>query len=157
MGNTFIYLLWLVAGGLLSASLVAPEAVQCPAPAPDQAYGDGRYRLKWVESLNDGLEQLAKGGVDIVLIDLGLPDSSGPSSLASVRKTAPEVPVLVLTGDTCEETEFAAAAYGMDDYLIKDQVAGAQLVHAIHSSIRARKLQKRQKDIDDQLIQRLHW
>ena len=122
-----------------------------------QAYGDGRYRLKWVESLSEGLVQLSKGGVDIVLLDLGLPDSSGPSGLASVREAAPEVPVLVLTGDTREETEFAAAAYGMDDYLVKNQLSGAQLVHAIRSSIRANKLQKRQNAIDDGLIKQLHW
>jgi len=122
-----------------------------------QAYGDGRYRLKWVESLSEGLEQLSNGGVDIVLIDLGLPDSSGPSGLASVREAAPEVPVLVLTGDTREETEFAAAAYGMDEYLLKDQVSGAQLVRAVRTVIGARKLQKRQNAIADRLMLRLHW
>jgi DNA-binding response OmpR family regulator len=122
-----------------------------------QAFGDGRYRLKWVENLSEGLEQLSKGGVDIVLVDLCLPDSSGPSSLASVREAAPEVPVLVLTGDTREETEFAAAAYGMDDYLLKDQLSGAQLVRAIRSSIRANRLQKRHNAIDDGLIKQLHW
>jgi glutamate dehydrogenase (NAD(P)+) len=122
-----------------------------------QAYGDGRYHLKWVESLSEGLVQLSKGAVDIVLIDLGLPDSSGTSSLASVREAAPDVPVLVLTADTREETEFAAAAYGMDDYLVKNHLSGAQLVHAIRSSIRANRLQKRQKVIDDGLIKQLHW
>jgi DNA-binding response OmpR family regulator len=122
-----------------------------------QAYGEGRFRLKWVERLSEGLTQLSKGGVDIVLVDLGLPDSSGPSSLASVREAAPEVPVLVLTGDTREETEFAAAAYGMDDYLVKNQLSGAQLLYAIRYSIRANKLEKRQKAIDDGLIKQLHW
>jgi DNA-binding response OmpR family regulator len=122
-----------------------------------QAFGGGRYRLKWVESLSEGLVQLSKGGVDIVLVDLGLPDSSGPTGLALVREAAPEVPVLVLTGDTREETEFAASAWGVDDYLVKDQVSGAQLVHAIRSSIRANKLQKRQNAIDDGLIKQLHW
>jgi DNA-binding NarL/FixJ family response regulator len=122
-----------------------------------QAYGEGRFCLKWVESLGEGLAQLSEGNVDIVLVDLGLPDSSGPSSLASVRDAAPEVPVLVLTGDTREETEFAAAAYGMDDYLVKDQLSGAQLVHAICYSIRANKLEKRQKTIDAQIMQQLHW
>jgi DNA-binding response OmpR family regulator len=122
-----------------------------------QEYGEGRFRLKWVETLSEGLTQLSKGGVDIVLVDLGLPDSSGPSSLASVREAAPEVPVLVLTGDTREETEFAAAAYGMDDYLVKNQLSGAQLLYAIRYSIRANKLEKRQKAIDDGLIKQLHW
>jgi DNA-binding response OmpR family regulator len=120
-------------------------------------YGDGRYRLKWVESLSEGLDLLSKGGVDIVLLDLSLRDSAGPSSFASVRETAPEVPVLVLTGDTSEETEFAAAAWGVDDYLVKDQVSGARLVEVIHTLIDARKLQKRRKAMHDRLIQRSRW
>ena len=122
-----------------------------------QAYGDGRYLLKWVESLSEGLEHLSKGSVGIVLVDLDLPDSSGPSGLASVREAAPEVPVLVLTGDTREETCFAAAAYGMDEYLLKDQLSGAELVQAIRSSIRANRLRERQNAIDDGIIKRLHW
>jgi DNA-binding response OmpR family regulator len=122
-----------------------------------QAYGDGRYRLKWVESLSEGLEQLSNGGVDIVLIDLGLPDSSGPSGLASVREAAPDVPVLVLTADTREETEFAAAAWGVDDYLLKAQASGAQLVRALRKLIDARNLQKRQNAMADRLMLRLHW
>ena len=121
-----------------------------------QAYSDGRYLLKWVVNLSDGLGQLSRGGVDIVLLDLGLSDGSGPATLNSVREAAPEVPVLVLTGDTREETEFAAAAWGVDDYLLKDQVSGAQLVKAIGSSIRAKKSLERQKANDDGLIQRLH-
>ena len=117
-----------------------------------QAYSDGRYLLKWVESLSAGVEQLSKGGVDIVLLDLGLPDSSGPSTLDSVREAAPEVPVLVLTSDTREETEFAAAAWGVDDYLVKDQVSGAELVHIVRTLIDARRMQKRQKAIGDRLL-----
>jgi len=91
-----------------------------------QAYGDGRYRLKWVESLSEGLVQLSKGGV--------------------------EVPTLVLTGDTREETEFAAAAWGVDDYLVKDQVSGAELVHVVRTLIDTRRMQKRRTATDDRLM-----
>jgi DNA-binding NarL/FixJ family response regulator len=60
--------------------------------------------------------------------------------------------VLVLTGDTREETEFAASAWGVDDYLVKDQVSGAQLVHVVRTLIDARVMQKRQKAIGDRLL-----
>lgn len=121
-----------------------------------QVYGDGRYLLKWVVNLSDGLGQLSRGGGDIVLLDLGQENGSGPSTLDLVREAASEVPVLVLAGDTREETEFAPAAWGVDDYLLKDQVSGAQLVKAIGSSIRAKKSLERQKANDDGLVQRLH-
>ena len=117
-----------------------------------QVYGDGRYLLKWVVNLSDGLGQLSRGGGDIVLLDLGQENGSGPSTLDLVREAASEVPVLVLAGDTREETEFAAAAWGVDDYLVKDQVSGAELVHIVRTLIDARRMQKRQKAIGDRLL-----
>jgi DNA-binding response OmpR family regulator len=100
-----------------------------------QEHGKGMYRLEWAEGLGSGLERLQNGGVDIVLLDLGLPDSSGPASYAWVHQVAPEVPVLVLTGDTREETECAISANGVQDYLIKDQVSGSLLLQAIRAAL----------------------
>lgn len=100
-----------------------------------QEHGKGMYRLEWAEGLGTGLERLQSGGVDIVLLDLGLPDSSGPASFAWVHQVAPEIPILVLTGDTREETEFAISAGGVEDYLIKDQVSGLLLLQAIRAAL----------------------
>ncbi len=55
--------------------------VQCAL----QEHGDGRYHLDWTTKLSDGLERLSKGGVDIVLLDLNLPDKLGPRSWAAER------------------------------------------------------------------------
>ena len=40
-------------------------------------YGQGKYRLEWATHLSEGLDQIRKCGVDVVLLDLGLPESSG--------------------------------------------------------------------------------
>jgi DNA-binding NarL/FixJ family response regulator len=107
-----------------------------------QEHGKGKYRLDWVETLSGGLDQLAKGGVDIVLLDLGLPDSSGPESYAWVREVCPKVPVVVLTGNCSEETEFAVTASGVEGYLVKDQVSGSLLLQAIRAALYANKQRK---------------
>ena len=104
-----------------------------------EEYGQGLYRLEWANSLSSGLDHLSKGGIDVILLDLGLPDSSGPESYAWVREIAPEVPVVVLTGDQCEETEFAVTASGVEGYLVKDQVSGASLIEAIRAALYANK------------------
>lgn len=122
-----------------------------------QEFGNGKYRLEWAKGLSEGLDQLSKGKIDIVLLDLGLPDSSGPSSYAWVREIAPEVPVLVLTGDTREETEFAVTASGVEDYLVKDQVSGHLLIQAIHAALYANRQKSRPTTMSYQLTQRLHW
>jgi DNA-binding NarL/FixJ family response regulator len=104
-----------------------------------QEHGNGRFRLEWANTLNEGLEHLSKGGVDVVLLDLGLPDSSGPESYAWVREASPEVPVVVLTGNTCQETEMAVTAGGVAGYLVKDQVSGSLLLQAIGAALYAEK------------------
>jgi DNA-binding NarL/FixJ family response regulator len=108
-----------------------------------QEYGNGRYRLAWALTLNQGLEQLSEGGIDVVLLDLGLPDSAGPESYAWVREVYPRVPVVVLTGDTCEETEMAVTAGGAEGYLMKDQVSGSLLLQSIHAALYANKQRER--------------
>jgi DNA-binding NarL/FixJ family response regulator len=107
-----------------------------------QDYGKGVYRLEWSEGLSGGLERLTKGGVDLVLLDLGLPDSSGPESYAWVHEVAPEIPVLVLTGDTREETQLAVTACGVQDYLIKDRISGSVLLQAIRAAINSSRMRE---------------
>lgn len=55
-----------------------------------QEHGKGRYRLEWAGTLSAGLDQLSKGGIDIVLLDLGLPDSTGPEELRLGARSLPE-------------------------------------------------------------------
>jgi DNA-binding response OmpR family regulator len=109
-----------------------------------QEYGNGRYRLEWANRLSAGLDYLSQGGIDIVLLDLGLPESSGPESYAWVREIAPQVPVVVLTGDERAETEFAVTASGAEGYLVKDQVSGALLLQVIGAALYANKQQRNQ-------------
>jgi DNA-binding response OmpR family regulator len=108
-----------------------------------QEHGNGRYRMEWADSLSSGLDHLSKEEIDIVLLDLGLPESSGPESYAWVREIAPKVPVVVLTGDDREETEFAVTASGVEGYLVKDQVSGSLLLQAIRAALYANKQQRK--------------
>jgi DNA-binding response OmpR family regulator len=98
-------------------------------------HGRGKYRLEWAHCLSDGLSQILKGGIDIVLLDLGLPETSGSVSYAWVREAAPDVPVVVLTADTREETELSVFSSGVEDYLVKEQVSGSLLVSAIQDAL----------------------
>ena len=122
-----------------------------------QEHGNGKYHLDWAKGLSEGLDYLSKNKVDIVLLDLGLPDSTGPSSYAWVRETAPQVPVLVLTGDTREETEFAVTASGVEDYLVKDEVSGALLLQALNAALYASRSQDGPRTSAYEISQRMHW
>src|SRR4051794_18488407 len=71
------------------ARLIAELLLRLPA---------GDLRLEHVDRLTRGLERLAQGGVDVVLLDLGLPDSQGRATFAAIRQAALAVPIVILTG-----------------------------------------------------------
>ena len=60
--------------------------------------------------------------VDLVLLDLGLPDSRGMESVVALQRHAPYVPIIVLSGLDDENTATCAVQKGVQDYLIKGQV-----------------------------------
>ena len=99
-----------------------------------RAKGD-RFDLEWVNRLSTGLERLAEGGIDAVLLDLGLPDSQGLETLSRANAQAPEVPVVVLTGFADEMLAVEAVRAGAQDYLVKGQVDGNLLVRSIRYAI----------------------
>jgi CheY-like chemotaxis protein len=122
-----------------------------------QEYGNGAYRLEWADGLTAALHRLSKPGVDLIILDLGLPESSGPQSYAAIRNAAPDLPVLVLTGDTREETELAIDATGVEDFLVKDEVSGALLLQAIRAGLYTNRRWREQKSSAYKGTQRYHW
>jgi DNA-binding NarL/FixJ family response regulator len=122
-----------------------------------QEYGNGTYRLEWADGLTAGLHRLAKGGIDLIILDLGLPETSGPASYSAIRQAAPDLPVLVLTGDTREKTEVAVTSNGVEDYLVKDEVSGSLLLQAIRAALYTNRHWQEQRNSAYKLTQRFHW
>jgi PAS domain S-box-containing protein len=83
---------------------------------------DVRFELKCVERLSLGIEQLQADRFDIILLDLGLPDSHGLDTLMKLNESKPEAPVIVLTGLADETVGTEAVKAGAQDYLIKGQI-----------------------------------
>ena len=69
--------------------------------------------------------------VDMVLLDLSLPDSKGLEGLHQLRAHAPEIPIIILTGLSDIETAEQAVRSGAQDYLVKGQLEGNLLTHAV--------------------------
>ena len=109
-----------------------------------QECGEGKYRLEWAADLTGGLQRLARGGVNIIILDLGLPDSTGAASYTAIRKAANGLPVVVLTGDTREQTETAIVSNGVDDYLVKDEISGPLLLQVVRASLYRNRLRGNQ-------------
>lgn len=87
------------------------------------------------DRLSTGLEALEREKADVVLLDLGLPDSQGLDTLARAHAKAPSTPIVVLTGLDDEATGRKAIAKGAQDYVIKGTVSGKMLWRIIHYAI----------------------
>jgi CheY-like chemotaxis protein len=70
-------------------------------------------------SLAAAMARLGRGGFDLVLLDLGLPDSQGLTTLLSLAAAHPAVPIVALTGLDDEQLALAAVQAGAQDYLAK--------------------------------------
>ncbi|HEY5315700.1 MAG TPA: SpoIIE family protein phosphatase [Pirellulales bacterium] len=95
--------------------------------------------LTAVHSLFDGIHRLKAGGIDAVLLDLSLPDSSGLATLARFQASCPEIPVLILTGSENEELAIESVHGGAQDYLVKWRFQPQSLVRALRYAIERQK------------------
>src|SRR5208282_6084401 len=78
-----------------------------------------KFTLVCTDDLKSGLSILEKGGIEVVLLDLMLPDSQGIETVMKVRARVPDIPIVVLTGMQDENMGLEAVKNGAQDYQIK--------------------------------------
>ncbi len=88
-----------------------------------------------VQRLGDAIAQLGSEPFDIALVDLSLPDSHGLETVDALLAARSDVPMVVLTGNRDESLAVQAVKQGAQDYLLKGQVTGDLLAHAIRYAI----------------------
>ncbi|HEW79127.1 MAG TPA: response regulator [Phycisphaerales bacterium] len=96
------------------------------------------FIIETVENLAGALELLNQKSFDIVLLDLGLPDSSGIDTVKKVHASNPNVPVVVLTGSS-DEMGVEAIKEGADDYLVKGKFFKHLAVRTIRYTLERKK------------------
>ncbi len=85
--------------------------------------------------LSDAFEVLRGRRIDLVLTDLNLPDASGFATVDKLREHAPEVPIIVLTGQRDEQLAAEVLHRGVQDYLVKGRLGEHMLQRTIRSAI----------------------
>jgi len=105
-----------------------------------------KYAVDSVNRLNAGIERCDQGSVDVVLLDLGLPDSQGLATVATMRAAVPHVPIIVLTGLDDLELAVHSVREGAQDYLVKGTATVDTLERAIYYAIE-------RKNLEEQLTQ----
>ena len=116
---------------------------------------EGSFTLEWVPRLADGLERLSKGEIDLVLLDLGLPDSKGIDTFFRAYAHAPETPFVLLTGLDDETLAVTAVRRGAQDYLLKGETDGATLLRSIRYATERKQVQQALRQAYDDLERRV--
>lgn len=118
-----------------------------------------KFFLTWVDNLSAGVQILATNTIDVVLLDLGLPESSGLDTLRRLQAQAPRVPTLVvLSGLSDENVAFQAVQSGAQDYLVKGRVDSALLVRSIRYALERSQaeeaLRQAQAELERRVVER---
>jgi signal transduction histidine kinase len=101
----------------------------------------GSFELTHFLRMSEAEIHLAKGGTDIVLLDMGLPDGHGLDTVRRAHGVAPNVPMIVLTGLDDEALAAEAMKEGAQDYLIKGQIENRALPRALRHAIERHRMQ----------------
>ena len=94
-----------------------------------------RMELSHVRRLGDALSQLVQETFDVILLDLSLPDSQGLNTVVVTHQAVQDVPILVLSGLDDQDLAIRALQCGAQDYLVKGQSHGTQLLRAIRYAV----------------------
>lgn len=93
------------------------------------------FELSWADSLAAGLERLGQGAVDVILLDLGLPDSEGLPTFTRTRLHAARVPIILLSGEDNEPLALQMVQEGAQDYIAKSGCNADILSRAIQYAV----------------------
>ncbi len=105
-----------------------------------------RFNLVCVERLGQAVERLGQQPFDIVLLDLGLPDSDGLDTLLQLRDQARAIPIVVFTGRNDASLGIRLIQEGAQDYLVKGELRGDILARSIHYAIERKRIEEALKE-----------
>jgi diguanylate cyclase (GGDEF)-like protein len=116
-----------------------------------------KIEVQWDKNLVSALERISQGGVDLVILDLGLPGTIGLNTFKELHAEAADLPIIVLTGLEDEELALTAVRNGAQDYLIKRKLDPMFLIKSMTYAIERHQLLLEVKKRHEQLAQMAHY
>jgi len=128
--NRVIRLL-LIEDNPLDADLINEYLSECPT----------KFVIETCSRLKDGLVRVGNGQVDVVLLDMNLPDSNGIDTLKAALEVGPGIPIVVMSGLDDKVTGVEAVQCGAQDYVVKGQVDTDSLFRVLRYAIERKHLE----------------
>jgi len=108
-----------------------------------RSYTESEFTAVNAGTIAEGLARLAEQDIDLVLLDLGLPDSHGLETVNRICEVYPHLPIVVLTGLDSEEAGLDSLRRGASDYLVKGKLSDDLLCRTIRYSLERKRLERR--------------
>ncbi len=102
--------------------------------------------LEWTDRHSTALTCLEGGKIDVVLLDLGLPDSQGLETFARVSEHAPHVPIVVMSALVDDRIAMVAVEQGAQDYVIKGSVDGPRLARILAHAVQRKRAEQKLRE-----------
>jgi DNA-binding NtrC family response regulator len=113
--------------------------------------GREKVQVTHVDRLSEAIDQIRSNPLDVLLLDLSLPDSKGLETVARAQEEAPHIAIVVLTGNEDEKAALEAVRMGAQDYLFKGDTQGQLLLRAIYYAIERKRVQEEREQLIDKL------
>ena len=104
--------------------------------------GTGAFVVAQVDRLAAGMEHLDARAIDVILLDLSLPDSQGTETLIKTHAAAHGIPIVVMTGVDDEELGLRLIQAGAQDYLVKGQTTASLLARTLKYAVGRKRLEE---------------
>jgi PAS domain S-box-containing protein len=115
----------------------------------------GTFQFQHVGRLDSALERLRQETFDVVLLDLGLPDSQGMETLTRAQEASGGAPIVVLTGLDDERFALEAMRAGAQDYLVKGGFDSELLLRTIRYAVQRKRAEEEVRRLNAELEQRV--
>lgn len=112
---------------------------------------DELYEIDCAKRLSSGLERLSSKNFDVVLLDLGLPDSRGIETFEALEEEAKRIPIIIMTGLADRDMGLKTVMMGAQDYLVKGQITGELLAKSLRYGIERKRAEIALKETEVQL------
>ncbi|MDH3584755.1 MAG: response regulator, partial [Phycisphaerae bacterium] len=109
--------------------------------------GAEAVELEHLPTLAQALQRLQDGPLDLLLLDLMLPDSSGLDTFREAHRHRPDLPIIVMTGLDVDEMAIRAVQEGAQDYLVKDHLDAPLLARSIRYAFERSQRQQMERSL----------
>lgn len=114
-----------------------------------------RYRLTLSSRMDELLESLDREPIEVLLLDLGLPDSQGMDTFHRINDRAPGLPIVIFSGADDEQLASEAVSCGAQDYLVKGRINSFLLKRAIRYAVERKRAEEEIRTLNRELESRV--